>query len=65
MSQQWEYYIHQLYPGELEGDDLVGTLNDQGLERWEAVAILAGPGPGEGLVQSAPWVGQLVEGDVC
>jgi hypothetical protein len=49
MSQQWEYYIHQLYPGELEGDDLVGTLNDQGQERWEAVAILSGPGAGRVL----------------
>lgn len=39
--QRWEYYVHDLYPHELQAGLLV-TLNDQGREGWEAVAILPG-----------------------
>lgn len=42
--QQWQYYIHELYPDELEVG-LLATLNDQGREGWEAVAFLPGTDP--------------------
>lgn len=41
--QRWEYYIHDLYPDEIHAGVIV-TLNDQGREGWEAVAILPGKG---------------------
>jgi hypothetical protein len=48
--QQWEYSVHSLYPGELETSFIV-TLNDQGLEGWEAVAIFQADGTDKVLMK--------------